>query len=76
MKLVIQTKVIARTMDDRYIEWAKREYEMRLERLDWFDVDDIDSIAHRWACRNEKHRLNLHETVEGWYIEPEVFDDR
>jgi hypothetical protein len=72
MKLVLQTKVIARTMDAKYIEWANRKYEMPLITMDFMDIDAIERQVHRWACNNEKHRLNFHETVDTWYIVPEV----
>ena len=72
MKLVLRTKVIARTMDARYIEWAIREYEMKLEDMEFIDICQIEKQVHRWACKNEKHRLNFHESVDNWYIVPEA----
>lgn len=72
MKLVLKTKIIARTMDARYIEWATREHEMKLVPMEFIDIDAIEQQVYKWACRNEKHRLNYHETVDSWYIIPEV----
>ena len=72
MKLVVKTKVIARTRDARYVEWAERHYVLKLCSMDFFDVMQIEKQVHQWACKNEKHQLNFHETVEEWYVEPEL----
>jgi hypothetical protein len=72
MKLVIKTKVIARTNDARYIEWLERTHIMPLVKMDFFDCTFIEQQVHKWACRHEKHFTNYHETVDTWYVEPEV----